>query len=101
MQPESRADARRYLGMPRTASKGGIMSYSFAGLLISVIFILYILASLRTIPLKTTSDFAITLGGLAVLVVLLVASAIAFRRRVRLLGVLGAMNSGPKETRQQ
>ena len=74
------------------------MSYSFAGLLVSVIFILYILASLRTTPLKTTTDFAITFGGLGVLVVFLVISAIAFSRRVKRLGVLGAMNSDPKET---
>lgn len=77
------------------------MSYSFAGLLISIIFILYFLASLRTAPLKTPSDLAITLGGLAVLVALLAISGIAFRRRVKRLGVLGAMNSDPKETRQQ
>ena len=77
------------------------MSYSFAGLLISIIFILYFVASLRTTPLKTQSDLAITVGGIGVLVALLVISGIAFGRRVKRLGVLGAMNSDPKESRQQ
>ena len=77
------------------AHRPGNMSLSFGGILVSVFFIIYTVSTVRSWS-SSLSNLESGIGLLTALVVLLVVSVIAFRRRAKRLGIRGAIYGDPR-----